>query len=136
MNKQELIKKIAGDNADYELEVEMIVNLLDAEGWLRNPGVPIEAKDIRTGDRVRVEYSDGRVLEVTSSPNKTWHSVVVAKYFLLNRPKPELPTEIGSVVKVGESFYTLDKSGNWRCGENTHSPEGFKSSGVEWEVVV
>lgn len=88
--KQELIKKIAAS----WINAESIVEMIDAEGWLRNPGEPIDPEDIREGDRVRRVHGNGDEVAGTVEYLGGW--VVGCKYFLLDRPKPELPTEPGA----------------------------------------
>lgn len=138
MSKQELIKKIAGSRWN-DWAVEDIMNQIEAEGWLRNPGEPIDPADIREGDRVRIEYSDGEAREWAVKHDAGGDCDVYGttgdKYFLLDRPKPELPTEPGSVVRVGDAegglYRTLGRDGVWRSGKFTFTAEGLIEHGFE-----
>ena len=99
----------------------------------------IKYEDIRVGDRIRVEWMVGDVLETetgtvakidvsgglrtkegcyigSSHINKNGKSTIT----LLDRPKPKLPNEVGSVIHVSEcrgfecnTLAVLDYDWNW-----------------------
>lgn len=94
MNKRELIEKIAHEHTIHKGYAEVIVNAIDVEGWLRNPGEPIDPKDIRQGDRlrrVRRHLDETDEVEYTA-PNSDVRGLSGCRYFLLDRPMPG-PTE-------------------------------------------
>ena len=100
----------------------------------------IKYEDIRVGDRIRVEWMVGDVLRTytgtvvkidvsgglrtkegcyigSSHINKNGKSTIT----LLDRPKPSLPNEVGSVIHVSEcrgfecnTLAMLDHYGRWR----------------------
>lgn len=59
MTKQELIKKILSENKWSQAAVRGIIDSIEAEGWLRNPGERIAPEDIEVGDKVRRIYPNG-----------------------------------------------------------------------------
>lgn len=98
MNKQELIKKIAGSPRGWLPTIENIINEVDREGWLRNPGEPIDPNNIRKGDRVRIVSGRTETQLTADGPR-----CGADEYFLLDRPKPKPAIEFAREIMRFES---------------------------------
>jgi hypothetical protein len=101
----------------------------------------IEFKDIRVGDTIRFEWDlldahdtrTGVVAKVDEERATTAQGATLAHtdwkghtYFLVDRPKPKLPTEPGALIKVtqfggasGEWLAKLASDGLWGVFETT-----------------
>ena len=92
-------------------------------------GVRIPKSDIRKGDLIRMKdhsepvpgERDYKTIEyvATEDGDGSYRYSPGEKFYLLDRPKPELPTAPGSVVKVrvpgyGVQHIVLGKDGLWR----------------------
>ncbi|WP_181272787.1 hypothetical protein [Brevibacterium oceani] len=123
MNKQELIKKIADEGWAHRM-ADGIVNAIDAEGWLRNPGEPIDPADIRKGDRVRFASPSGRIAEYTAEATPARPEDDPCDWFLLDRPDPE-PTNAEKLKAV------LDAIGDSTGGYREHLASKLDEAGVK-----
>lgn len=117
-----------GDNAR-----ERLVELFDL--GVTKPGQRIPKNDIRKGDRIRmVDHGkpvagerDYKILEYVAAEDRdgSYRFNPGEKFYLIDRPKVELPTAPGSVVKVRLENYglqniTLGNDGMWR-GRYVHA---------------
>ena len=136
----------------------------DSDNQKQEEAKSIKPEDVRVGDRIRVEWMKGDVF-------KTWTGTIalidgdgdpwtqedwlIGPTFiqerinkgerititLLDRPKPKLPTEVGSVIHVSEcrgevcdTLAIFDSGGWWNTAESVdgrsfHSPSNI----TEWE---
>lgn len=86
MDKQELIKKILSENRWSQVAVRSIIDSIEEEGWLRNPGERIVPEDIEVGDKVRRIYPNGdETMFVAKYPISGLSSL--GTFFLLERPE-------------------------------------------------
>lgn len=109
-------------------------------------------EDVQVGDRVRVTYKDGDVLECTVGVAgyriESESGVLAAAerdrdytIDILSRPKPSLPTEAGSFVEADGELFVLRSLGIW-IGVTTGNikiPEdienfGWKPATVTWST--
>lgn len=144
-NVDTTIKELGGCYFLYASEYELITEPI---------GQVIKFEDIRKGDRIRVTFDDGDLtnIGVASELSADWWYTPkgrllvafqsVAVITLLDRPKPELPTELGSVIIATEvrgvkgrwELYLLSER-NWIAvdridGYRYHDPKRI----TEWEL--
>lgn len=88
---------------------------------LYKKGTPIERHEIKKGDVLRVEYpisGDKCTRTYTAKQNGGIVIMPTETHYLLERPKPYVPSTPGSVIvqTSGGRCWTLDLNGTWRRG--------------------
>ena len=111
---------------------------------------PIAFEDIRKGDVLVRDFCDGDfvVRKACQLDGSFWrnerHNIaarsdIADRYYLLYRPKPELPTEVGAMVRVKELpnvwAIFVKKDGLWLSLKNElHYEDSFFDT-LKWERV-
>lgn len=121
---------------------------------------PISFDEIRAGDTIRVEHAvqDLQISNTGTATRRdpftddwltasglvlTYHKRHIQKYFLLDRPKPKLPTEKGSVIRIKTDVSTceinklamLDSDGDWVIVANVGIEYFLPEHILDWNSV-